>query len=52
MITPDGAVLGIVFATALDSSNTGFVLTNNEISTAVTAGKTATTPVNTGACAS
>jgi S1-C subfamily serine protease len=51
LITPDGSVLGIVFATALDSSDTGFVLTNSEIATDVTAGRTATASVPTGACA-
>jgi S1-C subfamily serine protease len=51
LITPDGSVLGIVFATALDSSDTGFVLTNSEIATDVTAGRTASASVPTGACA-
>jgi S1-C subfamily serine protease len=31
LITPDGRVLGVVFAMALDSPDTGFVLTNDEI---------------------
>ncbi len=31
LITPDGSVLGMVFATALDSSDTGFVLSDKEI---------------------
>lgn len=51
LINPDGSVLGIVFATALDSNDTGFVLTNNEIASDVAAGRTATTKVSTGGCA-
>jgi S1-C subfamily serine protease len=51
LITPDGSVLGIVFATALDSSDTGFVLTDSEIAPDVAAGRTATATVGTGACA-
>ena len=50
LITPAGAVLGIVFATALDSADTGFVLTDSEISVDASAGRTATAAVDTGAC--
>jgi S1-C subfamily serine protease len=50
LITADGVVLGIVFATALDSSDTGFVLTNAQIAPDVEKGRTATTAVGTGAC--
>jgi S1-C subfamily serine protease len=51
LIAPDGTVLGIVFATALDSSNTGFVLTYSQISDDVTKGLTATGKVSTQGCA-
>lgn len=51
LIATDGSVLGIVFATALDSRDTGFVLTNEEIAGDVAQGRTATTPVDTGNCA-
>jgi S1-C subfamily serine protease len=50
LITPDGKVLGIVFATALDSSDTGFVLTDSEIASDATAGQSASAAVGTGAC--
>jgi S1-C subfamily serine protease len=45
-----GHVLGIVFATALDSSDTGFVLTDQEIASRAAQGRTATASVDTGGC--
>ena len=45
LITPSGQVLGIVFATALDSADTGFVLTAQEISSDATTGGTPPRPV-------
>jgi S1-C subfamily serine protease len=50
LISPAGSVLGIVFATALDSSDTGFVLTDAEIADDAAAGRTATAPAPTGDC--
>jgi S1-C subfamily serine protease len=50
LITPAGDVLGIVFATALDSPDTGFVLTNAEIAPDAAAGRTATEAVSTRGC--
>lgn len=50
LLASDGSVLGVVFATALDSSDTGFVLTTAEVSTDAAAGRTATAAVPTGAC--
>ena len=50
LLADDGTVLGIVFATALDSSDTGFVLTDAEIASAAATGRTATSAVDTGAC--
>jgi S1-C subfamily serine protease len=50
LITPNGAVLGMVFATALDSSDTGFALTDSEIASDADAGRTATASVSTGDC--
>jgi S1-C subfamily serine protease len=50
LIAADGSVLGIVFATALDSSNTGYALTNNEIEPDVVKSRTASRPVDTGGC--
>ncbi|MEO9137958.1 MAG: MarP family serine protease [Jatrophihabitans sp.] len=46
----DGRVLGMVFATALDSSDTGFVLTKNEIDGRAAEGRQRTAAVGTGAC--
>ncbi len=50
LISPEGTVLGMVFATALDSSDTGFALTDAEISSDASAGRTATAPVGTSRC--
>jgi S1-C subfamily serine protease len=50
LITPDGAVLGIVFATALDSNDTGFVLRYSEIKSDADTGAVKETAVGTGAC--
>jgi S1-C subfamily serine protease len=50
LIADDGTVLGIVFATALDGSDTGYVLTDQEVAADVTAGATATAPVSTQGC--
>ncbi|MCW2523649.1 MAG: serine protease, partial [Frankiales bacterium] len=50
LIATDGSVLGIVFASALDSSDTGFVLTEPEISSDAAVGRTATKAVGTGDC--
>ena len=50
LITPSGTVLGIVFATALDSPDTGFVLTRDEVAADAAAGRAATSPVATGHC--
>jgi S1-C subfamily serine protease len=45
-----GHVLGVVFASAIDDPNTGYALTEAEVSGAVRDGTAATTPVSTGAC--
>ncbi len=50
LIATDGSVLGIVFASALDSADTAFVLTADEVIGAANAGRRATKPVGTGAC--
>ncbi|MDT4918518.1 MAG: hypothetical protein QOI15_2815 [Pseudonocardiales bacterium] len=46
----DGTVLGMVFATAIDSPDTGFALTNAEIADDARAGRQATEPVGTSGC--
>jgi S1-C subfamily serine protease len=50
LIDTKGRVLGIVFATARDSSDTGFVLTNAEIGPDAAEGRSATGAVATGDC--
>ena len=50
LIANDGAVLGMVFATALDSSDTGYALTSGQLAPDVASGRTDTTPVGTGSC--
>jgi S1-C subfamily serine protease len=50
LLSDSGGVLGIVFATALDSSDTGFVLTDAEIAPDISTGRTASAPVDTGHC--
>lgn len=50
LIATNGSVLGIVFASALDSSDTGFVLSEQEISSDAAAGRTAVKAVGTGDC--
>lgn len=50
LIATDGSILGIVFASALDSADTAFVLTADEVTDAANAGRRATKSVDTGAC--
>jgi S1-C subfamily serine protease len=51
MIDPSGRVIGVVFGAALDDSETGFVLTVDQVSRAVQAAPGLTREVDTGACA-
>jgi S1-C subfamily serine protease len=50
LVTNGGHVLGVVFATALDSSDTGYALTAAEVADDASKGRTADTPVETGRC--
>jgi S1-C subfamily serine protease len=50
LIATDGTILGIVFASALDSADTAFVLTAEEVAGAARSGRDATRPVSTSAC--
>ena len=50
LIDTSGNVLGVVFGAAVDSSETGFVLTDREIQAQVQRASTAVGPVETGAC--
>jgi S1-C subfamily serine protease len=45
-----GRVVGIVFASSLDYESTGYAMTAEQVSPAVSAGVAATEPVDTGAC--
>ena len=51
LLAPDGTVYGVIFAAAVDQPDTGFALTAKEIATDVAAGRVATAPITTGACA-
>jgi S1-C subfamily serine protease len=50
LLSGGGQALGIVFATALDSSDTGYVLTAAEVAPDAAAGENANTAVGTGSC--
>jgi S1-C subfamily serine protease len=50
LLGSDGSVLGVVFATDLRSSDTGYVLTAGEVASDFAKGKRATTAVGTGGC--
>ncbi|HEY8300719.1 MAG TPA: MarP family serine protease [Jatrophihabitans sp.] len=50
LLASNGRVLGVVFATDLRSSDTGYVLTAAEVASAFREGRRETTPVNTGSC--
>ncbi len=52
LLDRDGAVLGIVFARALDSADTGFVLTAAEVAPDAQAGREASASRSTGSCLS
>lgn len=51
LLTPDGQVYGVVFAKSLDSADTGYVLTANEVREDATQGAVATGRVDTEGCA-
>ncbi|MGZ4623028.1 MAG: MarP family serine protease [Blastococcus sp.] len=50
LFAPDGKVLGVVFASAIDDPSTGYALTAQEVAKAATAGSRATGEVGTGPC--
>jgi S1-C subfamily serine protease len=50
LFAPDGKVLGVVFASAIDDPNTGYALTGQQVERAATAGSRATAEVGTGPC--
>jgi S1-C subfamily serine protease len=51
LLTPKGEVYGVVFAKSLDDDETGYALTTHEVKADITAGATATQPVDTQGCA-
>lgn len=51
LIAPDGTVLGVIFAAAVDQQFTGFALTAAEVAADARAGRGASGPVPTGDCA-
>jgi S1-C subfamily serine protease len=52
LLAYNGRVLGMVFATALDSPDTGFALTNQEIRGGARQGSARVTATSTGRCVS
>jgi S1-C subfamily serine protease len=50
LFDPQGQVLGVVFASAIDDPLTGYALTNEQVEGAAVTGQASSTPVATGAC--
>nr|WP_276508500.1 MarP family serine protease [Modestobacter muralis] len=50
LIAPDGTVLGVVFASAIDDPDTGYALTIAQVMTAATTGAGSSAQVDTGSC--
>lgn len=50
LLSPKGAVLGVVFASAVGDQSIGYALTASQASDATTVGASATAPVDTGSC--
>jgi S1-C subfamily serine protease len=50
LFAPDGTVLGVVFASAIDDPNTGYALTSDQVAQAATTGQRSGAEVSTGAC--
>ena len=50
LFAPDGSVLGVVFASAIDDPRTGYALTAQQVTEAATTGSTAEAEVGTGSC--
>ena len=50
LLAPSGAVYGVVFAAAVNTRDTGYALTSEEVNLAVHKGATATKPVSTQGC--
>jgi S1-C subfamily serine protease len=50
LLSPDGSVVGIVFARSLDDDQTGYALTLDEARPVLNAANESTSPVSTGGC--
>lgn len=50
LLNPEGEVIGVIFAAAVDDPDTGYALTMDESSPVLEAGRTAAEPVGTGSC--
>jgi S1-C subfamily serine protease len=50
LLSPSGAVYGVVFAAAVNTSDTGFALTASEVASDASAGATQTVPTSTQGC--
>lgn len=50
LLTPDGRVSGVVFASAADDPDTGYALTADEVASSAAAGRRSDAVVSTGAC--
>ncbi len=51
LLSAQGRVYGVVFASAVDDPDTGYALTADQVATAARVGAAADTPVDTGSCA-
>ncbi len=51
LVSPQGRVLGVVFAASLSDTSTGYVLTAEQVAESARGGEQATERVSTGACA-
>jgi hypothetical protein len=50
LLSPSGTVYGVVFAAAVDTSDTGFALTASEVASDASAGANQTVPTSTQSC--
>jgi S1-C subfamily serine protease len=50
LLNPNGTVYGVVFAAAVDTADTGFALTANEVASDASAGQDQTVPTSTQGC--
>jgi S1-C subfamily serine protease len=51
LLSPDGHIVGVVFASSVDDPDTGYALTADQVAAAAREGVASSTPVDTGSCA-